>query len=78
MRLTSRGPVTIEINPRFAGGAAMCAHFGFNEIEMSIRDLVLDEAVPEPQIAVGTAQRYWEEAYFDEATNSDDAGSSFS
>ena len=45
---------------------------------MSIRDLVLDEAVPEPQITVGTAQRYWEEAYFDEATNSDDAGSSFS
>jgi carbamoyl-phosphate synthase large subunit len=67
LRLTARGPVTFEINPRFSGGVAMRAHFGFNEVEFAIRDLVLDEAVPAPKVGSGTALRFWEETYVDDA-----------
>ena len=66
LRWTSRGPITFEINPRFAGGVAMRAHFGYNEVEMAIRDLVLDEPVPAPRTRSGTALRFWEEMYFDD------------
>jgi len=66
LRWTSRGPITFEINPRFAGGVAMRAHFGYNEVEMAIRDLVLDEPVPAPRTTTGTALRFWEEMYFDD------------
>jgi carbamoyl-phosphate synthase large subunit len=63
LRLTSRGPVTFEINPRFSGTTAMRAHFGFNEVEMAIRDFALQESVPAPAISGGVALRYWEEVY---------------
>ena len=67
LRVTERGPVTFEINPRFSGGVAMRAHFGFNEVEMAIRDLVQDEAVPSPRTTSGLALRFWEELYVDDA-----------
>ncbi|MDQ6859629.1 MAG: ATP-grasp domain-containing protein [Verrucomicrobiota bacterium] len=67
MRVTERGPVTFEINPRFSGGVAMRAHFGFNEVEFALRDLVLDEPLPELRITSGLALRFWEEAYIDDA-----------
>jgi carbamoyl-phosphate synthase large subunit len=66
LRLTSRGPITFEINLRFAGGVAMRAHFGYNEVEMAVRDLVLGEHVPAPRTTTGTALRFWEEMYFDD------------
>lgn len=66
LRLTERGPVTFEINPRFSGGVSMRAHFGYNEVEMAIQDLVLGEPVPVPEIKLGVALRYWEEMYLDE------------
>jgi carbamoyl-phosphate synthase large subunit len=65
LRLTSRGAVTFEINPRFSGTTAMRAHFGYNEVEMAIRDLVLREAVPRPSVRAGTALRFWDEIYLD-------------
>ena len=67
LRLTERGPVTFEINPRFSGGVSLRAHFGYNEAEMAIRDLVLDEPVPMPIARRGVALRFWEELYLDEA-----------
>jgi carbamoyl-phosphate synthase large subunit len=67
LRVTERGPVTFEINPRFSGGVSMRAHFGYNEIEMAIRDLVRGEPVPPPKVTSGRALRYWEEAYVDDA-----------
>jgi carbamoyl-phosphate synthase large subunit len=73
LRVTERGPVTFEINPRFSGGVSMRAHFGFNEVEMAIRDLLRDETVPAPRITSGLALRYWEEAYMDDAPFSPDA-----
>jgi carbamoyl-phosphate synthase large subunit len=66
LRWTDRGPVTFEINPRFSGGVGMRAHFGYNEVEMAVRDLVLDEPVAAPQTTTGTALRFWEEMYFDD------------
>jgi carbamoyl-phosphate synthase large subunit len=64
LRLTPRGPVTFEINPRFSGTTAMRAHFGYNEVEMAIRDFVLREPVPAPTIRRGIALRFWDEVYF--------------
>ena len=63
---TARGPVTFETNPRFSGGVGMRAHFGYNEVEIAIRDLVLDEPVPAPRTTTGTALRFWEQMYFDD------------
>jgi sugar transferase EpsL len=65
LRLTKRGPVAFEINPRISGTAGMRAHFGYNEVEMAIRDLVLNEPVPEPVIRPGIALRFWDETYLD-------------
>ncbi len=66
LRLTERGPVTFEINPRFSGTTGMRAHFGYNEAEMAIRDLVLDQVVATPQVEPGVALRFWDEIYLDE------------
>ena len=44
LRLTQRGPVTFEINPRLSGSTAMRAHFGYNEVAMAIRNYVWGEA----------------------------------
>lgn len=70
MRMTDRGPVTFEINPRFSGGVSIRAHFGFNEVEMALRDLVLGEPVPPPVTRTGTALRFWEELYLDDESGS--------
>ena len=66
LRMTERGPVAFEINPRFSGGVSMRAHFGYNEVEMAIRDLLLDEPVTQPRVGSGLALRFWEELYLDE------------
>jgi carbamoyl-phosphate synthase large subunit len=66
LRLTERGPITFEINPRFSGGVSMRAHFGYNEAEMAIRDLVLNEPVPPPVVRRGVALRFWEEMYLED------------
>jgi carbamoyl-phosphate synthase large subunit len=75
LRLTARGPVTFEINPRFSGGVSLRAHFGYNEAEMALRDLVLGDPVPPPTVRRGVALRYWEEMYLEEEpelTSADD------
>lgn len=80
MRVTARGPVTFEINPRFSGGVSMRAHFGFNEVEMALRE-VRGEVVPAPRITSGWAMRFWEEIYYDDDTadaHAATAGPSFS
>jgi putative hydrolase len=66
---TARGPVTFKINPRFSGTTAMRAHFGYNEVEMAVRDLALNEAVPIPTITEGIALRFWDETYLDVPTS---------
>jgi carbamoyl-phosphate synthase large subunit len=66
LRLTNRGPVIYEINPRCTGMTAVAAHFGYDEVEMAIRDLVLDAPVPTPTVRSGFALRFWEEIYLDD------------
>lgn len=63
IRVTSRGAIPFEINPRFSGTTGMRAHFGYNEVEMTIRSYLLEEPLEPPQITYGTALRYWEETY---------------
>jgi len=64
LRMTDRGPVCFEINPRFSGTTPLRAHFGFNEAEAALRHFVLGEDVPElPDVTEGVALRYWNEAY---------------
>ena len=63
LRLTDRGAIPFEINPRFSGTTGMRAHFGYNEVEMVVRDFVLNESIPHPTIQLGTALRFWEEHY---------------
>lgn len=64
MRMTERGPVCFEMNPRFSGTTPMRAHFGFNEVEAAIRHYVLGEdRVSLPMVTTGTCLRYWNELY---------------
>ena len=43
LRKTDRGVRVFEINLRFSSSAVMRAHFGFNEADLCLRDLVLGE-----------------------------------
>ena len=63
MRLTKRGAVTFEINPRFSGTTVFRAKMGFNEPELAIRHFLLGEEIGELQYKKGVVMRYWEEVY---------------
>lgn len=63
LRLTEKGPVIFEINPRISSSTVIRAHFGFNEPELAIRRFVLGKALKPPSITEGTALRYYEEIY---------------
>jgi carbamoyl-phosphate synthase large subunit len=67
LRKTPAGVRIFEINIRFSSSAVMRAHFGFNEPDMCLRDVVLGEELSEPQIRAGYALRYWDEIYLDVA-----------
>lgn len=65
MRLTERGPVTFEINPRFSGTTGIRAYYGFNEPEAVINYLI--HGKKEPLVPKkGVVMRYMNEVY---ATN---------
>ncbi len=60
-------PVCFEINARFSSTSGIRAHFGFNDVEHSLRHYYLEEqAVDLPVIREGTAIRYSEEIFIDE------------
>lgn len=64
MRMTTRGPVCFEINPRFSGTTPMRAAMGFNEVEASLRHFLIGESsVSLPKVTSGVALRYWNELY---------------
>lgn len=66
MRLTADGrPVCFEINARFSGTTPIRGHFGFNDVELSLRHFVLNEDISDTaiQIKEGIALRYWNEIY---------------
>ncbi len=64
IRMTPRGPVCFEINPRFSGTTPIRARMGFNEVDAALRHFVLGEAAPKlPEVHQGVALRYWNELY---------------
>lgn len=66
MRLSNEKPVCFEINMRFSGTTPIRARLGFNEVEVAIRNYVLNESIEDfPLIKHGIALRYWNEMYVD-------------
>jgi carbamoyl-phosphate synthase large subunit len=63
LRLTDKGPIVFEVNPRFSTSTGMRANFGFNEVEFTLRHFLLNEQVCPPSDLRGCALRYWEEFY---------------
>jgi carbamoyl-phosphate synthase large subunit len=66
LRLTARGPVVFEINPRFSSTTSARSYFGYNEPEMCIRHFVLGESVPRPPIRGGWLFRVVEDVFVGE------------
>lgn len=63
-RLDAAGlPRIFEINARFSGATPLRALVGFNEVEMCIRRIVLDEQIAQPEIRHGTILRHLSEAF---------------
>jgi carbamoyl-phosphate synthase large subunit len=67
LRLTARGPVCFEINPRFSSTTPVRAHFGVNEPELAIREYVLGETLPHISARAGGVMREWREIYLEAA-----------
>lgn len=65
LRKTAAGVRIFEINLRFSSSAVMRSHFGFNEPEMCLRDVVMEETLARPEIRGGYALRYWDEIYLE-------------
>lgn len=61
-RLTSRGPVTFEINPRFSGTTSFKAMLGFNEPENVIKNFLFDQKIKKMTYMKNMIiMRYWDE-----------------
>jgi carbamoyl-phosphate synthase large subunit len=65
LRMTERGPVPFELNPRCSGTTGIRAYFGFNEPEMLLRHYVLGEPLEAPQPRFGYVMRYWNEVFLE-------------
>lgn len=65
LRLTARGPVAFEVNPRFSSTTPIRAHFGVNEPELAIRELVLGEELEPRSCRPGAVLRHWSEQYLE-------------
>lgn len=66
LRLTDRGPVVFEINPRFSSSTSARPLFGYNDVEMSIKAFVLKEPITRPQIKEGRFYRMIQDVYISE------------
>lgn len=62
-RVTAHGPKVLEINPRFSGTTSIRAHFGFNDVLMSVNEAVFNTEISEPRIKQGFVLRFMEEQY---------------
>ncbi len=67
LRLTKKGPIPFEFNPRFSGTTSIRSYFGFNEPEMYIENYLLNKKINSKQIKVknGICLRYVEEIFLD-------------
>ena len=66
IRMHEKKPYIFEINPRCSSTTVMRAVLGFNEPEMAILDLVLQQKIEMPNIQYRNVFRYWEEAYIEQ------------
>ncbi len=66
MRLTSRGPVTFEVNPRFSGTTGMRALAGWNDAAAVVRHFLWDEAIALAPPRPGRVLRYYDEVFVPE------------
>ena len=60
-RLDEGIPRIFEINSRFSGTTPLRARSGFNEVEMSVRKILFDEPVLQPDIEPLVFLRHWSE-----------------
>lgn len=58
-----QGPIPFEFNARFSGTTAIRAHYGFNEPDFALRDMLLEQEIPAIKIGRGVALRYLEEVF---------------
>ena len=65
LRLTARGPVAFEVNPRFSSTTPIRAYFGANEAELAIRELVFGEEPAPVSARPGAVLRHWSEYYLE-------------
>ena len=65
LRLTDRGPVLFEINPRFSSTESARAYFNFNMPEMCIRHFLFHEEIPRPVITTGYFFRVFDDVFVD-------------
>jgi carbamoyl-phosphate synthase large subunit len=65
LRLTERGPVLFEINPRFSSTESARAYFNFNMPEMCIRHFLFDEVIPRPEVKTGYFFRVFDDVFVD-------------
>jgi len=63
LRLTERGPIAFEINPRFSSTTSARPLFGYNEAEMSLRHFVLGEDIARPAVRPGRLFRVIEDVF---------------
>lgn len=63
LRITDRGPVVFEINPRFSGTTPIRALFGVNEVEAVINKLVGEKNGVEYKEREGIVIRYFENQF---------------
>ena len=69
LRIHENRSCVFEINARFSGTTPIRAHFGFNDVEMTIRHFLHGETARLPHITQGIAFRYWNEAYIEPAAH---------
>jgi carbamoyl-phosphate synthase large subunit len=62
-RVTKNGPKVLETNPRFSGTTGIRAHFGFNDVNMWITDVMHLEPIREPSVKAGKVLRYMHEEF---------------
>lgn len=63
LRLTKRGPVIFEINPRFSSTTSARPLFGYNDVAMSINDFVFKNTNVRPNIKKGRLFRYIDDVF---------------
>lgn len=68
LRLSDNKPVCFEINARFSGTTPVRARLGFNEVEATLKNYILNEEINElPYVNSGIMLRYWNEMYIDKS-----------